>query len=77
MCFDVNTAFVRPRRPLGAWAGAFSAVWCGFLLASRRRENTGHRARSPKAPHRFWRRAVSIARREFELQRRRVAFFSK
>ena len=67
----------RPRRALGAWAGAFSAVWCGFLLASRCRENTGHRARSPKAPHRFWRRAVSIARREFELQRRRVAFLSK
>ena len=75
---DLDGGRWRPRRALGAWAGAFSAVWCGFLLASRRRENiTSATARSPKAPHRFWRRAVSIARREFELQRRRVAFFSK
>jgi len=56
----------RPRRALGTWAGAFPAVWCGFLLVSRHREDTGRRARSRKAPRRFWRHAVSIARHEFD-----------
>ena len=60
----------RPRRALGTWAGAFPAVWCGFLLVSRHREDTGRRARSRKAPRRFWRHAVSIARHEFERRRR-------
>ena len=50
--------------------GAFPAVWCGFLLVSRHREDTGRRARSRKAPRRFWRHAVSIARHEFERRRR-------
>ena len=64
----------RPRRALGTWAGAFPAVWCGFLLVSRHREDTGRRARSRKAPRRFRRHAVSIARHEFESAV--VAFFS-
>eukprot|EP01046_Picozoa_sp_COSAG06_P004269 COSAG06_NODE_177_length_21031_cov_13.839528_8_plen_174_part_00 len=59
----------RPRRALGTWVGAFPTVWCGFLLAPRHHENTGHHARSRKPPRRFWRHVVSIAHHEFELRR--------